>query len=81
MKLQRMKTREYNGKDYFRYSVNIPMDEVKALGWREGDELRSFRANSGGLTLAKASPEMQDTARTAVSYHMSAGRSTRKHGP
>jgi len=39
MRLQKQKTREVKGKEYFRWSVVIPPEEVKELGWKEGDEL------------------------------------------
>ena len=43
MRLQKQKTREVNGKEYFRWTVVIPPDEVEKLGWEEGDELRTNR--------------------------------------
>lgn len=43
MRLQKQKTREVNGKEYFRWTVVIPPDEVEKLGWEEGDELRLNR--------------------------------------
>lgn len=43
MRLQKQKTREVNGKEYFRWTVVIPPDEVEKLGWEEGDELRPNR--------------------------------------
>jgi len=39
MRLQKQKTREVKGKEYFRWTVVIPPEEVKELGWKEGDEL------------------------------------------
>ncbi len=39
MRLQKQKTREVKGKEYFRWTVVIPPEEVKSLGWEEGDEL------------------------------------------
>lgn len=47
MRLQRQKTREVKGKEYFRWSVVIPPDEVKELGWKEGDELESKKMGNG----------------------------------
>ena len=37
--MQKQKTREVKGKEYFRWTVVIPPEEVKELGWKEGDEL------------------------------------------
>jgi hypothetical protein len=39
MRLQKQKTREVKGKEYFRWTVVIPPDEVEKLGWEEGSEL------------------------------------------
>ncbi len=43
MRLQKQKTREVKGKEYFRWSVVIPPDEVEGLGWQEGEELKPRR--------------------------------------
>lgn len=43
MRLQKQKTREVKGKEYFRWTVVIPPDEVKELGWEEGQELKPRR--------------------------------------
>lgn len=43
MRLQKQKTREVKGKEYFRWSVVIPPEEVKELGWKEGAELEPKR--------------------------------------
>lgn len=42
MRLQKQKTREVKGKEYFRWTVVIPPDEVEELGWEEGEELTSI---------------------------------------
>jgi len=39
MKLKRTKSRTYKGKDYFRWTIQIPPGEVARLGWRAGEEL------------------------------------------
>jgi hypothetical protein len=41
MRLQKQKTREVKGKEYFRWTVVIPPKEVESLGWTEGTELES----------------------------------------
>jgi hypothetical protein len=43
MRLQKQKTREVKGKEYFRWSVVIPPSEVNELGWKEGMELEQMR--------------------------------------
>ena len=40
MRLQKQKTREVKGKEYFRWTVVIPPAKVRELGWKEGQELR-----------------------------------------
>lgn len=40
MKLQKQKTREVKGKEYHRWTVVIPPDEIEKLGWKEGEELQ-----------------------------------------
>lgn len=39
MKLQKQRTREVKGKEYFRWTVVIPSEEIESLGWKEGEEL------------------------------------------
>jgi hypothetical protein len=39
MRLQKQKSREVKGKEYFRWAVVIPPDKVRELGWDEGIEL------------------------------------------
>jgi bifunctional DNA-binding transcriptional regulator/antitoxin component of YhaV-PrlF toxin-antitoxin module len=39
MKLQKQKTRELKGKEYFRYAVVIPQADIEKLGWKDGEEL------------------------------------------
>lgn len=53
MRLQKQKTREVKGKEYFRWTVVIPPDEVEELGWQQGDELAT-RKHDGKLTIEKS---------------------------
>jgi hypothetical protein len=39
LKLQKQKTREFHGKEYFRYAVVIPQAEIEKLGWKDNQEL------------------------------------------
>ncbi|MFZ0221489.1 MAG: hypothetical protein WAM42_07325 [Candidatus Nitrosopolaris sp.] len=39
MKLQKQRTREVNGKEYFRWTVVIPIEKVHELKWNVGQEL------------------------------------------
>jgi hypothetical protein len=52
MRLQKQKTREVKGKEYFRWTVVIPPEEVKELKWKEGAELEPI-VKDGNLTIKK----------------------------
>lgn len=52
MKVQREKSREYNGKEYYRYRINIPEEIIKEAGINEGDELEAT-AKKGEVRLVK----------------------------
>ena len=52
MRLQKQKTREVKGKEYFRWTVVIPPSKVRELGWKEGQELRQ-RLKKGKLVIEK----------------------------
>jgi hypothetical protein len=53
MRLQKHKTREVNGKEYFRWSVFIPTKKIEELGWKEGLELEP-KTKKGRLILRRA---------------------------
>lgn len=40
MRLQKQKTREVKGKEYFRWTIVIPPKKVRELGWIEGQDLK-----------------------------------------
>jgi len=52
MKVLKEKSREYNGKAYFKYKVNIPESALKESGIKEGDELK-IRINKNKIILEK----------------------------
>jgi bifunctional DNA-binding transcriptional regulator/antitoxin component of YhaV-PrlF toxin-antitoxin module len=54
MRLQKQKTREVNGKRYYRWTVVIPPKKVKELGWDEGTVLASKTTKKGRLVLRRA---------------------------
>jgi bifunctional DNA-binding transcriptional regulator/antitoxin component of YhaV-PrlF toxin-antitoxin module len=41
MKILKEKSREYNGKAYYKYKINIPEEILKKSGLKEGDELQA----------------------------------------
>jgi hypothetical protein len=52
LRLQKQKTREVKGKEYFRWTVVIPPEKVKELDWDEGAELEP-NISKGNLVLRK----------------------------
>jgi hypothetical protein len=42
LKLQRQVTREIEGKEYYKWVIIIPPEQIEGLGWREGMELESM---------------------------------------
>jgi len=54
MKLQKRFIRNYNGKDYYKYIVNLPPEVIKTAKLKEGDELK-IDVSVGELRLKKKS--------------------------
>jgi len=52
MKILKEKSREYNGKPYYKYKVNLPKDLLKKAGFKVGDELKA-EAKKGEVRLRK----------------------------
>jgi len=50
MRLQRHFARTVKGREYFKWVVVIPSEDVIELGWAEGEELKS-KMHQGGLLL------------------------------
>jgi len=46
MKILKEKSREYKGKSYFKYKVNIPEDKLKKANLNEGDNLEIEVSNN-----------------------------------
>ena len=53
MKILKEKSREYNGKPYYKYKINLPESELKEAGFKEGDILSSS-SKKGEIKLKKA---------------------------
>jgi hypothetical protein len=47
VKVQKVKTRTVNGKDYFKYQLTIPKKFVEGMGWEDVDELKLLEKDSG----------------------------------
>lgn len=41
MRLQKQRSREVKGREYFRWAIVIPPRDIEELGWQEGEELES----------------------------------------
>lgn len=39
MRLLKVKSREYKGKNYHKYRINVPKKVIKKAGFKEGDDL------------------------------------------
>jgi len=52
MKILKEKSREYNGKPYYKYKVNIPFEDLEKAGFKEGDELEA-EVKKGEITLKR----------------------------
>ncbi len=52
MKIDKVKSREYNGKSYYKYRIIIPEKIMNESGFKEGDELEA-EAKKGEIKLKK----------------------------
>ncbi len=52
MKLMKVKSREYKGKTYHKYRINLPEKIIKKLGFKAGDELKAD-VKGGKLVIRK----------------------------
>jgi len=52
MKILKEKSREYNGKPYYKYKINLPESIMKESGFKEGDELEA-EAKKGEIKLVR----------------------------
>lgn len=41
MKLLKVKSRNYKGKQYYKYRINIPAEDLEKAGFKEWNELKS----------------------------------------
>ena len=52
MQIIKEKSREYNGKSYFKYKINLPEAVLKEAGFKEGEEL-NVKVVKGEVRLKK----------------------------
>lgn len=53
MKVLKEKSREYNGKAYFKYKINLSSEVMKAADLKEGDELEAVEVKKGEMRLKR----------------------------
>jgi len=53
MKILKEKSREYNGKPYFKYKINLPKESLDEAGLKEGDELEVVEVKKGEMRLKR----------------------------
>lgn len=52
MKLQKRLSRKYKGKEYHKYILVIPSNEIKKSGFKEGQELK-IKTKNGEMKITK----------------------------
>ena len=52
MKILKEKSREYKGKSYYKYKINLPENALKDAEFKEGDELIA-KVKKGEIKLKK----------------------------
>lgn len=52
MKLQKVKAREYKGKPIYKYIITVPPQDIRELGWKEGNELEGTPIKGKGYFLS-----------------------------
>jgi bifunctional DNA-binding transcriptional regulator/antitoxin component of YhaV-PrlF toxin-antitoxin module len=62
MKLQRQVTRVVEDKEYTKWVITIPPEQIESLGWKEGEELES-RLGKNSLIIKKASLKNKDSGK------------------
>jgi len=51
----KVKSRDYKGKSYYKYRINVPKNILEAAGFKKGDELTA-EAKKGEVKLKKSKP-------------------------
>lgn len=52
MRLQKRLSRKYKNKDYYKYIMVIPSEEIEKSGFKEGDELK-LNSKKGEIKINK----------------------------
>jgi bifunctional DNA-binding transcriptional regulator/antitoxin component of YhaV-PrlF toxin-antitoxin module len=54
MKILKVKSRNYNGKQYYKYRINLPEELLKEASFKEGDSLEAVEIKKGEIKLKRA---------------------------
>ena len=52
MQLQKQKAREYKGKQIYKYTIVVPPQDIKELGWKQGQKLEGTVVKNKGYFLS-----------------------------
>lgn len=52
MKILKEKSREYKGKSYHKFKINLPLEVIEKSGFEEGDEIEA-ESKKGEIKLRK----------------------------
>jgi bifunctional DNA-binding transcriptional regulator/antitoxin component of YhaV-PrlF toxin-antitoxin module len=52
MKILKVKSRNYKGKQYYKFRINLPSEDLEKAGFKEGDELE-INSKNGEIKLVK----------------------------
>lgn len=67
MRLQRQVNRVVEDKEYSKYVLIVPPEDVEKLGWEEGEEL-AHEIKEQALIVRKATPLSEEALRIAVKH-------------
>jgi bifunctional DNA-binding transcriptional regulator/antitoxin component of YhaV-PrlF toxin-antitoxin module len=67
MRLQRQVNRVVEDKEYSKYVLIVPPEDVEKLGWKEGEEL-AHEVKEESLIISKAKPPEEEVIKTALKY-------------
>jgi bifunctional DNA-binding transcriptional regulator/antitoxin component of YhaV-PrlF toxin-antitoxin module len=67
MRLQKQVNRIVEDKEYSKYVIVVPPEEIERLQWREGEEL-THEVKEQTLIIRKAKPPSEEALRIAVKH-------------
>ena len=67
MRLQKQVSRIVEDKEYSKYVIVVPPEEIEKLQWREGEEL-AHEVKEESLIIRKAKPPSEEALRIAIKH-------------